>query len=84
MHEFVSDTAKFGDLTRGPRIVDDHVRESMKQVLREVQEGSFANEWILENQAGSPRYTALLKKDLAHPIEEVGQKMRSRMTWLKK
>lgn len=84
MHQFVSDTAKFGDLTRGPRIVDSHVRESMKQVLREVQDGTFAREWILENQAGSPRYSALLKKDLAHPIEEVGKDLRSRMTWLKK
>lgn len=84
MHEFISETAKFGDLTRGPRIVDDHVRASMKQVLEEIQNGTFAREWILENQAGQPRYNALLKRDLNHPIESVGKQLRSRMSWLKK
>jgi ketol-acid reductoisomerase len=84
MHEFISDTAKYGDLTRGPRIVDQHVRDNMKQVLKEIQDGVFAQEWILENKAGSPKYSALLKKDLAHPVEEVGSQLRSRMTWLKK
>ena len=84
MHEFISETAKFGDLTRGPRIVDAHVRETMGEVLKEIQNGSFAQEWILENQAGLPKYSALLKKDLAHPVEEVGKKLRSRMSWLQK
>ncbi|MFN8389595.1 MAG: ketol-acid reductoisomerase [Bdellovibrionota bacterium] len=84
MHEFISDTAKFGDLTRGPRIVDQHVKDNMKKVLTEIQDGTFAQEWILENQAGAPRYAALLKKDLAHPVEEVGKVLRSRMSWLKK
>ena len=82
MLEFVSDTAKFGDLTRGPRIVDQKVRETMKQVLKEVQDGTFAKEWVAENKAGLPRYRALLQKDLDHPIETVGKQLRSRMAWL--
>ncbi|HEY8339864.1 MAG TPA: ketol-acid reductoisomerase [Egibacteraceae bacterium] len=82
MHEFVSETAKFGDLTRGPRIIDDHVRENMRQVLKEVQNGQFANEWIKENQTGMANYKRLLEQDLAHPIEKVGRELRGRMSWL--
>lgn len=84
MHEFVSDTAKFGDLTRGPRVVDASTRERMKEILAEVRSGAFATEWVLENKAGCPRYRALLAQDLAHPIEEVGKELRSRMSWLQK
>ncbi len=83
MHKFVSETAKYGDLTRGPRVVDDETRLEMRQILREVQDGTFAREWILENQAGLPQYNALLKEDLAHPIEDVGKELRARMSWLK-
>ncbi|MBI4566184.1 MAG: ketol-acid reductoisomerase [Planctomycetes bacterium] len=82
MHRFVSETAKFGDLTRGPRIVDARVREAMKQILAEIHSGAFAKEWIAENQAGRPRYTALLERDLNHPLEKVGRELRSRMSWL--
>jgi ketol-acid reductoisomerase len=84
MHKFVSETAKYGDLTRGPRIVDDHVRASMKKVLEEVQSGQFAREWIAETQSGKKNYNALLQKDLDHPIEGVGKKLRERMSWLAK
>ncbi|HEY9785418.1 MAG TPA: ketol-acid reductoisomerase [Candidatus Obscuribacterales bacterium] len=82
MHEFVSETAKFGDLTRGPRIVDDHVRESMRVVLAEVRDGSFAREWIDENKGNRERYRRLLDEDLNHPIEVVGKKLRANMSWL--
>jgi ketol-acid reductoisomerase len=82
MHEFVSETAKYGDLTRGPRVVDEHVRQSMREVLDEVRSGAFASEWVLENQAGRPRYGRLLAHDLEHPIEKVGKQLRAHMAWL--
>jgi ketol-acid reductoisomerase len=82
MHKFVSETAKFGDLSRGPRIVDAHVRETMRTVLEEIRSGAFASEWILEDQAGKPRYSKLMARDLEHPIEKVGAKLRERMSWL--
>ena len=82
MHEFVSETAKYGDLSRGPRVVDAHVRAEMKKILEEVRNGQFAREWILENQAGRPQYSKLLERDLNHPIEKVGKALRARMSWL--
>jgi ketol-acid reductoisomerase len=82
MHEFVSETAKFGDLTRGPRIVDEHVKANMRQVLKEIQNGQFADEWIKENQAGLPNYKRLLAEDLDRGIEKVGRELRGRMSWL--
>ena len=84
MHEFVSETAKYGDLTRGPRVVDEHTREQMRTVLREIQDGTFARQWAEEHEAGLPNYTALMNKDLEHPIEAVGRDLRARMSWLKK
>ncbi|MFA5684797.1 MAG: ketol-acid reductoisomerase [Lysobacteraceae bacterium] len=82
MHEFISETAQFGDLTRGPRVVDAHAREQMRAVLREIQDGTFAREWVAEHKAGRARYDALKQKDLEHPIETVGKKLRARMPWL--
>ena len=82
VHQFVSDTAKYGDLSRGPRIVDDHVRAKMREVLAEVRSGAFAREWIAEDAAGRPRYRALLQGDLEHKIETVGRKLRADMSWL--
>jgi len=82
MRSFISETAKYGDVTRGPRIVDDHVRETMKEILSEVQSGRFAREWVLENQANKPVYNALLTREAQHPIEEVGQRLRAMMGWL--
>jgi ketol-acid reductoisomerase len=82
MHQFVSDTAKYGDLTRGPRIIDAHVRENMKQVLKEVQDGTFAREWIEENKAGQKNYKRLMQEDLEQRIEKVGKELRGRMSWL--
>ncbi len=82
MHEFISETAQYGDLTRGPRVVDAHVRESMRAILREIQDGTFAREWVAEHKSGRARYDALKQKDLDHPIEVVGRKLRARMPWL--
>ena len=82
MHQFVSDTAKYGDLTRGPRIIDKHVRDNMKQVLKEVQDGTFAREWIEENKTGQKNYKRLMQEDLEQRIEKVGKELRGRMSWL--
>ncbi len=82
MHRFISETAQYGDLTRGPRIVDAHVRERMRAILREIQDGSFAREWVREHHGGRQRYRQLKDRDLAHPIEEVGRRLRARMHWL--
>ena len=82
MHQYVSETCKYGDLTRGPRIVTPSVKREMKKVLKEVQNGKFARQWITENKRGQKKYKALMKKDLAHPIEKVGAKLRARMPWL--
>jgi ketol-acid reductoisomerase len=82
MHQFISDTAAYGDLTRGPRIVDEHVRASMKAVLQEVQDGTFARQWIAENRQGQKEYRRMMDADLNHQIEKVGADLRSRMDWL--
>jgi ketol-acid reductoisomerase len=84
MRYSVSDTAEYGDYTRGPRIITEETREEMRQILYEVQSGEFAKEWILENQAKRPVFNALRRQEAAHPIEEVGKKLRSMMGWLKK
>jgi ketol-acid reductoisomerase len=84
MRHSISDTAEFGDLTRGPRIINDSVRAEMKKVLNEIQTGQFAREWILENQAGRPGFKALRRRGAEHRIEEVGQRLRGMMPWLGK
>jgi ketol-acid reductoisomerase len=76
MHEFVSDTAKYGDLSRGSRVVN---RAAMKPLLREIQDGTFAREWVAEVRAGMPRFKAMLQQELEHPIERVGKKLRDMM-----
>jgi len=83
MRYSVSDTAEYGDLTRGKRVITSETRKEMKRMLEEVQTGIFAKEWILENKAGRPVFNALRKKDAEHPIEAVGKKLRSMMGWLK-
>jgi ketol-acid reductoisomerase len=82
LHDFISETAKYGDLTRGPRVIDAHVKENMQQVLKEVQDGTFAREWIAENEAQLANYNRLMQEDLDHPIETVGKTLRGRMSWL--
>jgi ketol-acid reductoisomerase len=84
MRYSISNTAKYGDVTRGPRIITDETRQEMKRILNEIQSGRFAKEWILENKAGRPVFNALLKKGETHPIEEVGSTLRAMMPWLKK
>jgi len=81
MRYSVSDTAEYGDYTRG--VIDELVKEEMRQILAEVQSGSFAREWILENQAGRPVYNALKRQESEHEIEVVGRQLRSMMPWLK-
>ena len=82
MHQFISETAKWGDLISGPRVVDQHVREQMQGVLQDIQDGKFAKRWIQENADGKPEYKRLMDADIAHPIEKVGADLRSRMSWL--
>jgi len=84
MRYSVSDTAEFGDYTRGNRIITEETREEMRQILYEVQSGEFAKEWILENQANRPVFNAMRRHEAAHPMEEVGKKLRAMMGWLKK
>jgi ketol-acid reductoisomerase len=84
MRYSVSDTAEFGDYTRGKRIITEETREEMRQILYEIQTGEFAREWILENQAKRPVFNALRRQEAAHPIEEVGKKLRSMMGWLQR
>ena len=82
MRYSVSNTAEFGDYTRGPRIVTDETKREMKRILNEVQSGQFAREWILENRAGQPVFKALRRRDRAHLIEQVGRELRGMMTWI--
>ena len=83
MRYSVSDTAEYGDYTRGPRVIDEMVKGEMEQILAEIQDGSFAKEWILENQAGRPVFNALKRMESEHEIEEVGAELRKMMSWLK-
>jgi len=83
MRYSVSDTAEYGDYSRGPRVINELVKDEMRQILAEVQDGSFAREWILENQAGRPVYNALKRIETEHEIEIVGEKLREMMPWLK-
>ncbi len=82
MHKYISETAQFGDLTRGPRIVNGETRERMREVLAEIRDGRFAREWVAEYRAGNARYRALKQADIEHPIETVGARLRARMPWL--
>jgi ketol-acid reductoisomerase len=82
MHQYISETAQYGDLTRGPRIVTAETRQHMREVLDEIRKGEFAREWTAEYCAGNPKYQALKQADLKHPIEVVGAKLRAQMPWL--
>ena len=82
MHEFISETAAYGDLVSGPRVVDAHARERMQEVLDDIRDGTFARNWIEENKAGQPEYKRMMDEDLEHPIEKVGKELRSHMDWL--
>jgi ketol-acid reductoisomerase len=84
MRDSISNTAEYGDLTRGPRIVTDATRTEMRKILSEIQSGQFAREFVLENQAGKPGFTAMRRQEAEHPIEEVGKDLRAMFSWLKK
>ena len=83
MRDSISNTAEYGDLTRGPRIVTDETRAEMKKILREIQTGQFAREFVLENQSGKPGFTAMRRQEAEHSIEEVGKDLRAMFSWLK-
>jgi ketol-acid reductoisomerase len=82
MHKFISETAKYGDLTRGPRVVNAATKKEMRKILKEIQQGKFARQWISENNRGRKKYDRLMKQDLNHKIEKVGAALRARMPWL--
>ncbi|HIK05096.1 MAG TPA: ketol-acid reductoisomerase [Trichormus sp. M33_DOE_039] len=84
MRDSISNTAEYGDYTRGPRIVNAQTKAEMKKILSEIQSGQFAREFVLENQAGKPGFTAMRRQEAEHPIEEVGKDLRAMFSWLKK
>jgi ketol-acid reductoisomerase len=83
MRDSISNTAKYGDYTRGERIVTDETRATMREILKEIQAGQFAQEWVAEHAAGKPRFVEFRKKHAAHPIEAVGKKLRNLMPWMR-
>ena len=78
----ISDTAEYGDLTRGPRVITPATKDEMRKILGEIQDGSFAREWVAEDDAGRPNFSRLQKEGQEHPIEEVGEKLRGLMSWV--
>jgi ketol-acid reductoisomerase len=82
MHKFISDTAAWGDMISGPRVVDSNSRAAMKDILGDIQDGTFAKNWIAENENGMPEFKRRMQADLDHPIEKVGTELRGRMDWL--
>ena len=82
MRYSVSDTAEYGDYTRGPRVIDEHVRENMRRILRDIQDGSFAKEWMAENDEGRKRFLQMRQEANDHQIEEVGKGLRAMMPWM--
>jgi ketol-acid reductoisomerase len=84
MRDSISNTAEYGDYTRGPRVVTAQTKAEMKKILSEIQSGQFAREFVLENQAGKPGFTAMRRQEAEHPIEAVGKDLRAMFSWLKK
>jgi ketol-acid reductoisomerase len=83
MRQVVSDTAEYGDYVTGPRVINDQVKATLRQVLAEIQNGEFAKRWIMENQVGRPAFLAMRRQEQEHPVEKVGRQLRSMMSWLK-
>ncbi len=83
MRYSISNTAEYGDISRGPRIITDETRAEMKKILKEIQTGAFASEWLSENKVGKPRFNAVGKRQANHEIEEVGKRLRGMMSWIK-
>ncbi len=84
MRYSISNTAEYGDYRTGPRLIDESVKQRMKEVLADIQSGRFARDWVLENQAGQPSFKAMRRQTAQHPIEEVGEKLRAMMPWIAK
>ena len=84
MRYSISNTAEYGDYTRGPRIITDETKAEMKRILDDIQSGRFARDWVLENKAGQPSFKAMRRRAAEHPIEEVGAKLRAMMPWIAK
>jgi ketol-acid reductoisomerase len=82
MHFSVSDTAEYGSLSRRDRIIDEHVRENMREILKEIQDGTFAREWIAENDEGRPRFVPMREAAQNAPIESIGKELRAMMPWM--
>ena len=82
MRYSISNTAEYGDLTRGRRIITDETRAEMKRILGEIQRGQFAKEWLTENQVGRPQFNAIERRDAEHQVEEVGKRLRGMMSWI--
>jgi len=82
MRYSISDTAEYGDMSRGPRVITDETKQEMRKILGEIQSGAFAREWILENQAGRPAFNAMQRREAKHPIEAVGAELRAMMPWI--
>ena len=82
MRYSISNTAEFGDYSRGSRVINDAVRDEMRQILKEIQTGQFASEWVTENKAGQPAFKAMRRREAEHPIEEVGERLRAMMPWI--
>ena len=82
MRYSISNTAEYGDYSRGPRVIDDHVRATMKEILDDIQSGRFAREWVLENVSGQTSFKAMRRRAAAHPVEEVGERLREMMPWI--
>jgi ketol-acid reductoisomerase len=82
MRYSISDTAEYGDVTRGPRVINAAVRAEMQKILDEIKSGAFAEEWIAENKAGRPKFEALRKEGQEHPIEQIGQELRGMMPFI--
>ena len=82
MRYSISNTAEFGDYTRGPRIINEQTRVEMRKILQEIQSGQFAREWIMENKVGRPVFNAIRRREREHPVELVGKRLRSLMTWI--
>jgi ketol-acid reductoisomerase len=82
MRYSVSDTAEYGDYVSGPRVINSAVKDEMKRILTEIQDGTFARRWVAEDDAGRPEFTKLREEGAAHPIEQVGKELRGMMSWV--
>jgi ketol-acid reductoisomerase len=82
MRYSISNTAEYGDMTRGPRIITEETRAEMRRILAEIQNGEFAREWLTENRVGRPVFNAIARRQAEHPIEEVGKRLRGMMSWI--